>query len=70
MQTNVHIDTKNFKSSPDHRIKGAGGGYSQRNLEVKLDVDKAFIVHSQNCPLSFENYLPKRADQVCHIDGT
>lgn len=32
MQTNVHIDTKNLKSSPDHRIKGSG--LSQRAIEV------------------------------------
>lgn len=34
MQTNVHIDTKNLRPSPEHRIKG-GGGYAQRTLEVK-----------------------------------
>ncbi|XP_076260246.1 inactive dipeptidyl peptidase 10 isoform X2 [Rhynchophorus ferrugineus] len=31
MQTNVHIDTKNLGSSPEHRIKGSG--QSKRTLE-------------------------------------
>lgn len=34
MQTNVHIDTKNLRPSPEHRIKGSGSGYAQRTLEV------------------------------------
>lgn len=34
MQTNVHIDTKNLKPSPEHRLKGSG--YSKRTIEVSL----------------------------------
>lgn len=37
MQTNVHIDTKNLKPSPEHRIKGSG--YSSRNIEVRFCFD-------------------------------
>lgn len=37
MQTNVHIDTKNLKPSPEHRIKGSG--YSKRTIEVSVRDD-------------------------------
>ncbi|CAG9861847.1 unnamed protein product [Phyllotreta striolata] len=34
MQTNVHIDTRNLRSSPDHRIKGSGQKRTLESLQL------------------------------------
>lgn len=41
MQTNVHIDTKNLRPSPEHRIKGSG---QKRTLEVSRGFSLSFRI--------------------------
>lgn len=63
MQTNVHIDTKNLRPSPEHRIKGSG---QKRTLEVS--VIKIFR-RSKKCNrfiFIFEEFLMKQiVNDIC-----